>query len=48
MSFQAKNIQHFIAKPGEAVYFTFSRGVFRTLSNVETEFFGKELTVFTC
>ena len=27
MSFQAKNIQHFIAKPGETVYFTFSRGV---------------------
>ena len=22
------------AKPGQAVYFTFSRGVFRTLSNV--------------
>ena len=24
----------YIAKPGQADYFTFSRGVFRTLSNV--------------
>ena len=24
----------YIAKPGQAVYFTFSRGVFRNLSNV--------------
>ena len=26
----------YIAKPGQAVYFTFSRGVFRTLSNVRS------------
>ena len=27
-------ISVYIAKPGQAVYFTFRRGVFRTLSNV--------------
>ena len=27
-------IYTYIAKPGQAVYFTFSRGVFRTISNV--------------
>ena len=28
------NIYIYIAKPGQAVYFTFSSGIFRTLSNV--------------
>ena len=32
------------AKPGQAVYFTFNRGVFRTLSN---EVISLEVTIFT-
>ena len=31
-----QNILQYIAKPGQAVYFTFSRGVFRTFSNVRS------------
>ena len=36
MSFQTQNILQYIAKPGQAVYFTFSRGIFRTFSNVRS------------
>ena len=46
MLFQTESLLQYIAKPVQAVYFTFNRSVFRTQSTSKIELFSKIVNSF--